>query len=105
MMATPINQKEHVETCSMKHEGQEISITGTFEEVRVEPGYGADPFAVPRPTRCVIAHVASDGARQELAIDGSALVQLRLLLDRMYAIHERGIMGAPVGAVIPKGRH
>lgn len=104
-MATPIDQKQHIETCSMKHDGEEVTVTGTFELVRVDPEFGGDPYGMPRPIRCTIAHVAQDGARQELAIGGQALAQLRILLDRMYGVHERGLLGGtPLGSAIPKGR-
>lgn len=87
----------------MKHDGQEIIVTGTFEEVRLEGELGGEPYAMPRPTRCVIAHLSPDGTKQELTIDGKALAQLRILLDRMYSLHDGGVISAQAGTVIPRG--
>lgn len=100
-MATPINQKQHSETCSMKHDGQEVIVTGTFEAIECDGGPGVPPYTIARPTRCVITHVSAEGTTQEIAIDGPALVQLRLLLARMYRMHDDGV-AIPLGQMMQR---
>jgi len=101
-MATPIDQQQHSETCSIKHGGQELTVTGTFAKEERPDAIG-EPYDAMVPVRCLI-QLKENGASQELSMDRAGLAKLRHLLSRMYSpLDDPMMIGGPVGAVLQRG--
>lgn len=83
-MATPISKNRHIEACTMKHDGQELTVEVVFEVLTEKPEAGrASSYRLPKATQLTITHQDADGRRQEMCLDGSSMAQLRILLGRI----------------------
>ena len=104
MTAIPISKNRHTEICTMKHEGQELTVEVVFEIVTEDSDVGLKPWRFPKPLGLTLTHKAADGHTQEMRLDGKAMAQLQILLGRITGMQSDDIAALPRGSVMPRHR-